>query len=100
MEYNTSELCDIYQDMVGSVLEPMLCSFGGRTSSAASSPTVKCWNRTVLSVNWSREAGVLVACCTIDGGAPCVQPLAIDSEIATTAAENDQGKGWSVRLRP
>ena len=53
MEYNTSELCDIYQDMVD-VLEPMLCSFGGRASFGGS-----------------------------------MRRALIDSEIATTAAENE-----------
>ena len=42
MEYNTSELCDIYQDMVD-VLEPMLCSFGGRASFGGLITTVKCF---------------------------------------------------------
>ena len=42
MEYNTSELCDIYQDMVD-VLEPMLCSFGGRASFGGVITTVKCF---------------------------------------------------------
>ena len=45
MEYNTSELCDIYQDMVD-VLEPMLCSFGAAPHSAASSPQSNASNQT------------------------------------------------------
>ena len=31
MEYNTSQLCDIYQDQVD-VVEPMFSTFGGRSS--------------------------------------------------------------------
>ena len=87
MEYNTSELCDIYQDMVD-VLDPMLCSFGGRSSFGGIITTIKCFESNGLIQSLVNEAGsgrVLL----IDGGGSMRRAL-IDSTIAATAAEN----GW------
>ena len=42
MEYNTSELCDIYLDKVD-VVEPMFSSYGGRSSFGGQVTTVKCF---------------------------------------------------------
>ena len=42
MEYNTSELCDLYANQID-VLEPMFISFGGRTSYGGSVVTIKCF---------------------------------------------------------
>jgi len=41
MEYNTSELCDLYPDMVD-VVEPMFESYGGRPSFGGRLVIVKC----------------------------------------------------------
>ena len=41
MEYNTSELCDLYPDMVD-VVEPMFESYGGRNSFGGSLVIIKC----------------------------------------------------------
>lgn len=86
MEYNTSELCDIYQDMVD-VLEPMLCSFGGRASFGGVITTVKCFESNGLIREVVKENGV-GRVLLIDGGGSMRRAL-IDSEIATTAAENE-----------
>jgi len=86
MEYNTSELCDIYQDMVD-VLEPMLCSFGGRASFGGVITTVKCFESNGLIRELVKENGV-GRVLLIDGGGSMRRAL-IDSEIATTAAENE-----------
>jgi regulator of ribonuclease activity A len=86
MEYNTSELCDIYQDMVD-VLEPMLCSFGGRSSFGGVITTVKCFESNGLIRELVKENGV-GRILLIDGGGSMRRAL-IDSDIATTAAEND-----------
>ena len=59
MEYNTSELCDIYQDMV--ILEPMLCSFGGRASFGGVITTVGFESNGLIRELVRRTA--LVACC-------------------------------------
>src|SRR5690606_41139034 len=42
MEYNTSELCDLYPDMVD-VVEPMFIHYGGRVSFGGQLVTVKCF---------------------------------------------------------
>lgn len=41
MEYNTSELCDLYADMVD-VVEPIFANYGGRRSFGGMIHTVKC----------------------------------------------------------
>ncbi|ALP43644.1 ribonuclease E activity regulator RraA [Aeromonas schubertii] len=87
MEYNTSELCDIYHDMVD-VLEPMLSSFGGRPSFGGVITTVKCFESNGLIRELVRESGV-GRVLLIDGGGSLRRAL-LDSEIAATAAEN----GW------
>ncbi|MGO1246666.1 MAG: ribonuclease E activity regulator RraA [Oceanisphaera sp.] len=87
MEYNTSELCDIYIDMVD-VVEPMFASFGGRNSFAGSVSTVKCFESNGLIIEAVKEDGagrVLL----IDGGGSLRRAL-IDATIAETAADN----GW------
>ena len=42
MEYNTSELCDTYADLVD-VVEPMFSTYGGRNSFGGVITTVKCF---------------------------------------------------------
>ena len=41
MEYNTSELCDLYADTVD-VVEPMFVNYGGLSSFGGQIVTVKC----------------------------------------------------------
>jgi regulator of ribonuclease activity A len=87
MEYNTSELCDIYADLID-VVEPIFCNYGGRSSFGGKVVTVKCFESNgVLQqlVNSDGEGKVLV----IDGGGSIRRAL-IDLDIATAAAAN----GW------
>ncbi|TGD49740.1 ribonuclease E activity regulator RraA, partial [Salmonella enterica subsp. enterica serovar Poona] len=42
MKYDTSELCDIYQEDVN-VVEPLFSNFGGRSSFGGQIITVKCF---------------------------------------------------------
>lgn len=87
MEYNTSELCDIYADLID-VVEPIFCNYGGRSSFGGKVVTLKCFESNgVLQqlVNSDGEGKVLV----IDGGGSIRRAL-IDLDIAATAA----AKGW------
>jgi regulator of ribonuclease activity A len=86
MEYNTSELCDIYLDQVD-VIEPMFNSYGGRSSFGGQITTVKCFEdngllRTVL--NQPGIGRVLL----VDGGGSLRRAL-IDADIAQLAMENE-----------
>ncbi|MFV0574632.1 MAG: ribonuclease E activity regulator RraA [Vibrio sp.] len=86
MEYNTSALCDIYQDQVD-VVEPMFSNFGGLTSFAGQLTTVKCFEDNGIIRNVLQEDGtdrVLL----IDGGGSLRRAL-IDAEIAALAEENN-----------
>ncbi|MDP2562521.1 ribonuclease E activity regulator RraA [Psychrobium sp. 1_MG-2023] len=87
MQYNTSELCDIYLESVD-VVEPMFANFGGTNSFGGEVTTVKCHEangqvRDVLQRNG--EGKVLV----IDGGGSLRRAL-VDFELAEIALEN----GW------
>lgn len=87
MEYNTSELCDTYADMVD-VVEPMFTTFGGRSSFGGVITTVKCFEANGLVRELVKEPGegrVLL----IDGGGSLRRAL-VDAELAATAADN----GW------
>jgi regulator of ribonuclease activity A len=85
VEYNTSELCDTYADLVD-VLDPMLSNFGGVTSFGGQVVTVKCFEANGLIreiVSQPGEGKVLV----IDGGGSTRRAL-ITGEIAQLAADN------------
>ena len=87
MEYNTSQLCDIYQDQVD-VVEPMFSTFGGRPSFGGLVTTIKCFEANGIIrqlVKENRVGRVLL----IDGGGSLRRAL-IDADIAATAADN----GW------
>ncbi|RCU45133.1 MULTISPECIES: ribonuclease E activity regulator RraA [Corallincola] len=87
MEYNTSELCDIYLDSVD-VVEPMFASYGGRSSFGGQVTTIKCFEDNGLIRDAVQEDGsgrVLL----IDGGGSLRRAL-VDAEIAETATDN----GW------
>ncbi|WP_445395622.1 ribonuclease E activity regulator RraA [Zobellella sp. An-6] len=87
MEYNTSELCDTYMDMVD-VVEPMFSSFGGRSSFGGTVSTIKCFEANGLIMEAVKASGV-GRVLLIDGGGSLRRAL-IDAEIAEIAAEN----GW------
>jgi regulator of ribonuclease activity A len=87
MEYNTSELCNIYADQVD-VLEPILSNYGGRSSFGGQVVTVKCFESNGLIaqiVNTEGHGKVLV----VDGGGSTRRAL-IDINIAEAAERN----GW------
>lgn len=87
MEYNTSELCNTYMEMVD-VVEPMFSSFGGRSSFGGMVSTIKCFEASGLIIEAVKENGV-GRVLLIDGGGSLRRAL-IDADIAETAADN----GW------
>lgn len=87
MQYNTSELCDFYADLVD-VVDPIFCNFGGRASFGGKVVTIKCFENNGLInelVSHNGAGKVLV----IDGGGSTRRAL-IDANIAQTATEH----GW------
>ncbi|MEK9498969.1 ribonuclease E activity regulator RraA [Photorhabdus sp. P32] len=87
MKYDTSELCDIYQEEVN-VVEPMFSNFGGRTSFGGQIITVKCFEDNGLLYDLLEDSGhgrILL----VDGGGSVRQAL-IDAELAQLAVQN----GW------
>ncbi|ACQ94351.1 regulator of ribonuclease activity A [Tolumonas auensis DSM 9187] len=87
MEYNTSQLCDIYQDQVD-VVEPMFSTFGGRSSFGGLVTTIKCFEANGIIRQIVKESGV-GRVLLIDGGGSLRRAL-IDADIAAIAADN----GW------
>ena len=86
MEYNTSELCDIYTDLID-VLEPVFSNYGGRSSFGGKVVTIKCFeNNGLISelVETDGTGKVLV----IDGGGSTRRAL-INLNIAEQAARNN-----------
>ncbi len=86
MEYNTSELCDTYIDVVD-VVEPMFSNYGGCNSFGGSISTIKCFEDNGLIIDAVQEDGegkVLL----IDGGGSLRRAL-LDANIAAKAVENN-----------
>ncbi|KAA1194687.1 ribonuclease E activity regulator RraA [Photorhabdus heterorhabditis] len=86
MKYDTSELCDIYQEEIN-VVEPMFSNFGGRTSFGGQIITVKCFEDNGLLYDLLEENGrgrILL----VDGGGSVRQAL-IDAELAQLAVQNE-----------
>lgn len=86
MQYNTSELCDIFADSID-VLEPLLTNFGGRSSIGGEITTIKCFEDKALIDKVLSQFGqgkVLL----IDGGGSTRRAL-IDSATAQLAVENE-----------
>lgn len=86
MEYNTSALCDVYQDQVD-VVEPMFTNFGGLFSFSGQITTVKCYedNGVIRSVLQEDGQGRVLL---VDGGGSLRRAL-IDAELAGLAEENN-----------
>ncbi|MBF7073650.1 ribonuclease E activity regulator RraA [Glaciecola sp. MH2013] len=87
MDYNTSEICDLFADSVD-VVNPIFTNFGGRYSYAGEVSTIKCFEDKglidkVLATNG--EGKVLL----IDGGGSKRRAL-IDAYNAQMAVDN----GW------
>jgi len=86
MEYNTSELCDIYADMID-VVEPMFMNFGGKSSFGGQITTIKCFESLGLIEETLQQPG-LGKVLLIDGGGSLRRAL-VDSDIAQMAFENE-----------
>ncbi len=87
MEYDTSQLCDTYADLVD-VVDPIFSNYGGRQSFGGKVVTIKCFEGTGLIEKIVATDGtnkVLV----IDGGGSTRRAL-IDINIAQIATNN----GW------
>lgn len=85
MQYNTSELCDIFTDSID-VLEPIFVNYGGRTSYGGSLVTIKCFEDNGLLERVLNQPGagkVLL----IDGGGSLRRAL-IDADLAQLAVDN------------
>ena len=86
MDYNTSELCDLFADSVD-VVDPMFISFGGRASYGGEVSTVKCFEDKGLIDKMLTQPGkgkVLL----IDGGGSMRRAL-IDANTAQIAMDNE-----------
>ncbi|MGF1699900.1 ribonuclease E activity regulator RraA [Photobacterium makurazakiensis] len=86
MEYNTSELCDIYLDKVD-VVEPMFSSYGGRSSFGGQITTVKCFEDSGVIRSVLEENGV-GRVLLIDGGGSLRRAL-VDADLAQLATNNE-----------
>lgn len=86
MEYNTSELCDLFADSVD-VVEPMFVSYGGRSSFGGQLVTVKCYEDKgiIESTLQQNGAGKVLL---IDGGGSLRRAL-IDLPLAELALDNE-----------
>ena len=86
MEYNTSELCDLFTDSVD-VVEPIFASYGGRISFGGEITTIKCYEDKGLVDRMLAENGegkVLL----IDGGGSLRRAL-LDAKMAQLAVDNE-----------
>ena len=96
MEYNTSELCDLYADMID-VVEPIFANYGGRRSFGGVIQTIKCFEDNGLIRQALAEPGVGQVL-LIDGGGSSRRAL-IDGELASIAAANGwEGIVWTWRV--
>ncbi|WP_089568998.1 ribonuclease E activity regulator RraA [Escherichia coli] len=77
MKYDTSELCDIYQEDVN-VVEPLFSNFGGRASFGGQIITVKCFE----------DNGLLYDLLEQNGGGSVRRAL-VDAELARLAVQNE-----------
>jgi regulator of ribonuclease activity A len=85
MDYNTSELCDLFADNID-VVDPMFISFGGRSSYGGEVTTIKCFEDKGLIdkvLSLPGQGKVLV----IDGGGSMRRAL-VDANSAQLAVEN------------
>ena len=86
MEYNTSELCDMYLDVID-VVEPMFSNFGGCSSFGGSIVTIKCFEDNGLIAKMLSQDGtgqVLL----VDGGGSLRRAL-LDASLAESAVNNN-----------
>ncbi|MCC5825201.1 ribonuclease E activity regulator RraA [Alkalimonas sp.] len=86
MEYNTSELSDLYADSID-VVEPIFSNYGGRRSFGGQVRTVKCFEDNGLIRQVLAESGIGKVL-LIDGGGSTRRAL-LDAELISLA--NSQG---------
>lgn len=86
MEYNTSELCDYYADLVD-VVEPLFANFGGRSSFGGQIVTIKCHEDKGLIEEALEQSGVGKVL-LVDGGGSVRRAL-VDGSVAGLAQAND-----------
>lgn len=86
MEYNTSELCDLYADLID-VVEPIFANYGGRRSFGGQIMTIKCFEDNGLVRQVLSEQG-LGKVLLIDAGGSARRAI-IDAELAAMAAANN-----------
>lgn len=86
MEYNTSELCDIYADLID-VIDPIFSNYGGKSSFGGQVVIIKCFesNGLISQVVATDGTGKVLV---IDGGGSTRRAL-IDINIAEIAATNN-----------
>lgn len=86
MEYNTSELCDIYTNQID-VVEPIFVNYGGRSSFGGMVSTIKCFedNQLIHDVLQTDGTGKVLL---IDGGGSTRRAL-IDARLIQVAAEQN-----------
>jgi regulator of ribonuclease activity A len=86
MEYNTSELCDIYAELID-VVEPIFSNYGGRSSFGGQVVTVKCFesNGLIAELVANDGAGKVLV---IDGGGSTRRAL-LDANIVASAVDNN-----------
>jgi len=85
MEYNTSQLCDTYADLID-VIDPIFSNYGGQHAFGGKVVTIKCFEGTGLieQVVASNGTGKVLV---MDGGGSTRRAL-IDINIAKAAANN------------
>ncbi|MEQ5186801.1 ribonuclease E activity regulator RraA, partial [Providencia alcalifaciens] len=86
MKYDTSELCDIYQEDIN-VVEPLFSNFGGQSAFNGQIITVKCFEDNGLLYDLLEENGkgrILL----VDGGGS-VRKALVDAELAQLAVSNE-----------
>lgn len=86
MEYNTSELCDLYADLID-VVEPLMSNFGGCASFGGKVVTIKCFeaNGVIRQVLEQDGSGCVLV---IDGGGSTRRAL-LDASLAQLAFDNN-----------
>jgi regulator of ribonuclease activity A len=87
MQYNTSELCDIYTNTVD-VVEPMFVNYGGRSSFGGVITTIKCFEDNLL-IRETLEKDGLGKVLLVDGGGSTRRAL-INAKLVDLAVE----KNW------
>lgn len=86
MQYDTSELCDLFAEQID-VLDPLFEHYGGLTSFGGLVHTVKCFedNGMIATILNQNGAGKVLV---IDGGGSTRRAL-FDAELADIAVENN-----------